>query len=95
MSAPSEHMDRVAAKAAKLVRAYLALQKDHEKLQQELERKSEAEQVMREQARQLEIQVQLLKAASGNMDDTGRKELQKQLNQYIREIDRCIALLGE
>jgi hypothetical protein len=88
-------MDRVAAKAAKLVRAYLALQKDHEKLQQELERKSEAEQVMREQARQLEIQVQLLKAASGNMDDTGRKELQKQLNQYIREIDRCIALLGE
>jgi hypothetical protein len=88
-------MDRVAAKAAKLVRAYLALQKDHEKLQQELERKSEAEQVMREQARQLEIQVQLLKAASGNMDDTGRKELQKQLNQYIREIDRCIALLGD
>lgn len=95
MSSPSEHMDRVSAKAAKLVRAYLALQKDHEKLQQELERKSEAEQAMREQARQLDIQVQLLKAASGNMDDAGRKELQKQLNQYIREIDRCIALLGE
>lgn len=95
MSSPSEHMDRVAAKAAKLVRAYLALQKDHEKLRQELERKSEAEQAMREQARQLEIQVQLLKAASGNMDEAGRKELQKQLNQYIREIDRCISLLGE
>jgi hypothetical protein len=95
MNSPSEHMDRVAAKAARLVRAYLALQKDHEKLQQELERKTEAEQAMREQARQLDIQVQLLKAASGNIDDSGRKELQKQLNQYIREIDRCIALLGE
>jgi hypothetical protein len=29
------------------------------------------------------------------MDENGRKELQKQLNHYIREIDRCISLLGE
>lgn len=95
MSSPTDHMDRVAAKAARLVRAYHALQKDNDKLRQELEKKSAAEQVLREQSRQLEQQVQLLKAATGEMDEKGRRELQKQLNHYIREIDRCISLLGE
>jgi regulator of replication initiation timing len=95
MNAPTEHMDRVAAKAARLVRAYHALHKDNEKLRQELGKKSAAEQLLREQTRQLEQQVQLLKAATGDMDENGRKELQKQLNHYIREIDRCISLLGE
>lgn len=95
MSSPADHMDRVAAKAARLVRAYHALQKDNDKLRQELEKKSAAEQVLREQSRQLEQQVQLLKAATGEMDEKGRRELQKQLNHYIKEIDRCISLLGE
>jgi ribosome recycling factor len=58
-------------------------------------RKNESEQKMQDHARMLERQLQLLKAASGDMDDKGRKELQKQLNHYIKEIDRCITLLGE
>lgn len=95
MHAPTEHIDRVAAKAAKLVRAYAAQQKELEKLRQELARSTAAEQALREQARQLETQLGLLKASAGDLDEQGKKDLQKQLNHYIREIDRCIALLGE
>ena len=95
MGSTTEHIERVAAKAARLVKAYRTLEKDNERLRQELGKKSEAEQLLREQTRQLERQVQLLKAASGAMDEQGKKELQKQLNHYIREIDRCISLLGE
>ena len=95
MGSSTEHIERVTAKAARLVKAYKSLEKDNERLRQELGKKSEAEQLLREQTRQLERQVQLLKAASGVMDEQGKKELQKQLNHYIREIDRCISLLGE
>ena len=29
------------------------------------------------------------------MNDTDKKELEKKINSYLKEIDRCIALLGE
>jgi hypothetical protein len=95
MGSATEHIERVSAKAARLVKAYSLLEKDNERLRQELGKKAEAERLLREQTRQLERQLQLLKAASGAMDELGKKELQKQLNHYIREIDRCISLLGE
>jgi hypothetical protein len=49
----------------------------------------------RERTQALEKQLQLLKAASGLADEKGRKEMEKRINHYIREIDRCITLLGE
>jgi hypothetical protein len=44
---------------------------------------------------QMEEQVNLLKASSGQMDETSKKAFEKQLNHYIREIDRCIAMLSQ
>jgi len=29
------------------------------------------------------------------LNDADKKELEKKLNTYLKEIDRCIALLGE
>jgi hypothetical protein len=37
----------------------------------------------------------MLKASSGETDEQSRKEMERKLNLYIREIDRCIALLGD
>jgi hypothetical protein len=37
----------------------------------------------------------MLKATSGQLDEQAKKDFQKQLNHYIKEIDRCISLLGE
>ena len=43
----------------------------------------------------MEEQVNLLKASSGQMDEPSKKAFEKQLNHYIREIDRCIAMLSQ
>lgn len=95
MNTTVEQLERVSTKVVKLIKDCQGLQKENLRLKEELLRKNESEQKMQDHARMLERQLQLLKAASGEMDDKGRKELQKQLNHYIKEIDRCIALLGE
>jgi hypothetical protein len=44
---------------------------------------------------ELEMKVAALKTATGQLDGAGKKEVEKRLSLYIREIDRCIALLSE
>jgi len=44
---------------------------------------------------QLQQQVEILKATKAEMNDGEKRALEKRLGQYIREIDRCIAMLGE
>jgi len=43
----------------------------------------------------LKQQVNVLRLTAGEMNDADKKELEKKLNTYLKEIDRCIALLGE
>ena len=44
---------------------------------------------------QLQQQVEILKATKAAMGEGEKRALEKRLGQYIREIDRCIAMLGE
>jgi hypothetical protein len=37
----------------------------------------------------------VLKLNQENLNEADRKEMEKKINQYIREIDRCITQLGE
>ena len=44
---------------------------------------------------QLQTQVSILKSSAGEMNETDKKSFDKQLGQYIKEIDKCIALISE
>lgn len=66
-----------------------------ETAQTELERKSYREVELKINVSELEAQVENLKHTSSNLDEASRKAMEKQLNQYIKEIDRCIALLSQ
>ena len=48
-----------------------------------------------QQADELRQQVSILKASAGNMSEADKKEFEKRINSYLKEIDKCIALLGE
>lgn len=95
MPTHTEMIEQIRTKAATLAKQYKTLEAEHAKLRSEIERKDALEAQWRERTQALEKQLQLLKAASGLADDKGRKELEKRINTYIREIDRCITLLGE
>lgn len=95
MQNPSEQLEIVLQKVNRLIRQYKALEKENERIRQEMEKKTEVESVLKEQTLQLEQQLNLIRATGGKGDEKSRKELEKQLNHYIREIDRCISILGQ
>jgi hypothetical protein len=95
MTPIADHIARLNAKLSKLIRNYRALEKEHDKVKSELERRVAAEEELRTKYAALEQQLALLMASSGETDEQGRRELERKLSLYIREIDRCIALLGD
>jgi regulator of replication initiation timing len=95
MTTTTEHIERIRLKLQSLLKDHHALQKENEKLRSEISRKAGIEQEMKEKTKQLEEQVNILKASTGQMDEASKKAFEKQLNHYIREIDRCIAMLSQ
>ncbi len=43
----------------------------------------------------LKQQIDVLKLSSGDMNEADKKQFEKRINGYIKEIDRAIALLSE
>ena len=95
MSTLSENIKRINEKLQKLLKSYQACQKENELLRTEMtELKTRQENDLLRIA-QLEQQVGILKSAAGKMSEPDKKIFEKQINQYIREIDKCISLIGE
>lgn len=44
---------------------------------------------------ELKQQVSILKVSAGDMSEADKKEFEKRINGYLKEIDRCIAMLGQ
>jgi len=95
MNAMQEQIDRINEKLQVLLKKYQALQKENEKIKLDLDNRNGKEKEWREKTESLQQQVEILKASTGQMDDASKKEFEKRINQYLKEIDRCIALLGE
>ncbi|MGZ3850219.1 MAG: hypothetical protein ACXVBR_05200 [Flavisolibacter sp.] len=80
-------------KLQQLLKQYSRLQKENEKLREELlgVRKNEANHLLRLEA--LEQQITILKLGSGELQEKDKKDFEKKINQYLKEIDRCISFL--
>jgi LPS sulfotransferase NodH len=90
-----QHIKRIHEKLQQLLKQYTALQKDHEKLQQQVTFLKEKETIQLQQIDELSQQVALLKAARTGMSEAEKEALEKRINKYLKEIDKCIAMLQE
>lgn len=90
-----EHIRRIQEKLQQLVKQYSALQKENEKLLLQLSLLKEKESIQHQQIDELNQQVSLLKAAKSGMSEDDKKDFEKRINQYLKEIDKCIAMLQE
>ena len=90
-----QQLKRIQEKLQSLLKDHALLQKDNDRLRQELtdSRKKNTEQ--QKNLDELRQQVSILKISTGEMSEADKKEFEKRINSYIKEIDRCIALLGE
>lgn len=95
MSQQEQQLKRIQDKLRQLLKQHSALQKENKLLQEELKETKEALAIHQKNADELKQRVDVLKLAAGEMGEADKKEFEKKLNAYIREIDRCITLLGE
>ncbi len=95
MAVINEHIIRVNNKLQQLLKQYLLLQRENEKLKELLKDLQTNRELEVEELSRLHQQVGILKTSVGQMTDPDKKAFEKQINQYIKEIDKCIGLLGE
>lgn len=86
---------RIQEKLQQLLRQRDLLLKENTKLREEVHQLQKNLEERGTRLEQLEQQVEILKATKAAMSEGEKRALEKRLGQYIREIDRCIALLGE
>jgi hypothetical protein len=78
-----------------LLKQHARLQKDHERLKEELHASRRTEQESHAQLQQLQEQNTILKISSSSLGEKDKKDFEKQINSYIREIDKCISFLSQ
>ncbi len=89
------HIKRIQEKLQLLLKRYHELQKENNQLKKELEKSLKQSLQNQQTIETLKQQAEVLKISSGNWDENDKKEFEKRINHYIKEIDKCIALLGE
>jgi len=95
MSELEKQLKRIQDKLQQVLKDHSALQKENLRLKEELDKNRTQSFVHQQNIEDLRQQVEVLKITSGDWDPVDKKEFEKRINSYIKEIDRCIALLSE
>ncbi len=95
MKDTDKQITQIREKLRRLIKQYTRLQKDNDLLKGELKTSEEKISAQQHKLDELKQQVSLLKMNSQGMHEPDKKEFEKTLSRYIRDIDRCIALLND
>ena len=82
-------------KLQQLLKQYSRLQKENERLREELVQSRKRENETLNRVDELQQQNGILKLTTGDMNDRDKKDFEKKVNQYLREIDKCISFLSQ
>lgn len=95
MEGLQEQLKRITEKLHQVVNRYHLLQKEHEQLSKEVVALRDKEKARLIRIDELEMKMTALQTVTGQLNETEKKDVEKKINRYIRDIDRCIALLSE
>ncbi len=90
-----QQLKRIQDKLQLLLKQQQLLQKENERLSKENQELKERLEKQLDNTETLEQRVAALKMATGSLNEKEKKELEKRMNGYIKEIDRCIGMLAE
>lgn len=91
----NEHISRISEKIQLLLKQHTHLQKENEKLKTELVELRNRAKDNDGLIEQLQLRIDVLKASKSHLSDEEKKSYEKKINLYLKEIDKCIALLNE
>ena len=95
MSVLEENIRRVNNKLLLLLKQYQQLQKENGQLKTALNDLKSFRENDLKRITELEQQAGILKSAAGKMEEADKKSFEKHIDQYIREIDKCISFLSQ
>ncbi len=95
MNNTEQHLKRIQDKLQLLLKQFTVLQKENSRLKDEIHSAQEKLNGQQKNVDELKQQVSVLKLSAGEMSEGDKKEFEKRINGYLKEIDRCIAMLGE
>lgn len=88
-----EQIQRIENKVQQLLKEYNTAQKEIDRLQKENDHLVKQVQSRTEQANQLHQRVDAQLLSGSKMDDKAKKDLEKRITTYLKDIDKCLALL--
>ena len=94
MSSAHEQILRIEEKLVRLLSQHQQLLRENQKLRAEQFQMIETQKKLKEKVDELELQLALLKSTETEAAKSSRAALEKKINAYVKEIDKCIAILG-
>lgn len=82
-------------KLQQLLKQQGRLKKENERLRQEQQEFQKKEKAYRQYILEMEHRLSIMQLAAGELSEKDKKEFERKLNQYIKEIEKCIAFLGQ
>ena len=89
------HIKSIQPKLQLLLKKFSLLVKENLQVKNENENYKLREKELVAKIETLEQQVNILKASAGTLEGDERVRFEKNINQYIRNIDKCIAMLNK
>jgi len=95
MTVVDEQLKSLNQKLQQLLKRYQQLQKEHAAIKQEMDNQRLVLKEKNEQVQQLQEKLDVLKLnSSSNMDGEEKKLLERRINGYLAEIEKCLVLLN-
>jgi poly-D-alanine transfer protein DltD len=91
----NQYIKNINEKLQLLLRQHALVQKENQKLKGELEQIRKKASETNSQLELLELRLEVMKAQKGVMTDEEKRSFEKRINQYLKEVEKCIALLSE
>ena len=93
MEETNDQVLRIEEKLQQLLKQYQHLQKENQLLQKDNLKLKEQFQLATDQKNRLSQQVGALKINGNAIEGNAKKELEKHINTYLKDIEHCLALL--
>jgi regulator of replication initiation timing len=88
------HIKNIQEKLQHLLKQHHALQRENVKLKKDLEKAQQLQNDQQQTILMLKQQVDVLHIGSQSLDETDKLAFSKRIDTYLKEIDKCLALLN-
>ncbi len=91
----TEYLNKVYTKVDLLVKNYTLLQKENVEMKARIQASVENEKRLKESIELLQQKQLILMASLSKMEEPDKKIFQTKIDQYIKDIDKCITVLSQ